>query len=98
MGRIYVSATVIAKNGKESELEQALADVVADVRAEDGCVRYDLHKSGSGGDFLFYEIWESAAHLKAHGKTSHMDTMHKATEDLVAGPVEVKLWEEVDVL
>ena len=98
MGLTYVSATVIAKDGKESELEKVLLALMVDVRAEDGCIRYDLHKSGSGKEFLFYEIWESMAHLEAHGKTPHMASMFEATENLVAGPAEVKTWEAADVL
>ena len=98
MGLTYVSATVTAKDGKESELKQALVAIVADVRAEDGCIRYDLHASDSGKTFLFYEIWESMTHLEAHGKTPHMDAMREATVDLVAEPAEVNTWQAVDVM
>ena len=98
MSLTYVSATVIAKDGRESELEQVLMALMVDVRAEDGCIRYDLHKSDSGKEFLFYEIWESMAHLKALGATPRMAAMFEATENLVAGPAEVKTWEAADVL
>ncbi len=97
MGLTYVSATVAAKDGMEKELEKVLAGVVEDVRKEDGCIRYDLHKSDYGNVFLFYEIWESPMHLAAHGKTSHMEAMREASADLVAGPAEVNTWEAVDV-
>jgi len=97
MGLTYVSATVVAKDGMESELEQALSGVVAEVRKEDGCIRYDLHKSDYGNVFLFYEIWESPAHLAAHGKTPHMDAMRDATADLVVGVAQINTWEAVNV-
>ena len=97
MALTYVSATVIAKDGKEEELEKALSAVIADVRAEDGCIRYDLHRSDYGNVFLFYEIWESEAHLAAHGKTPHIKAMQAATADLVAAPSEVNIWRAVDV-
>lgn len=97
MGLTYVSATVAAKDGMEQELEKVLSSVVAEVRKEAGCIRYDLHKSDYGNVFLFYEIWESPAHLAAHGKTPHMDAMREASADLVAGPAEVNTWEAVDV-
>lgn len=97
MALTYVSATVIAKDGKEQELEQVLAGVVAEVRKEDGCIRYDLHRSDYGNVFLFYEIWESPAHLAAHGQTPHIKAMQAASADLVAGPAEVNTWEGVDV-
>lgn len=97
MALTYVSATVAAKDGCETQLEKVLASVVDDVRREDGCIRYDLHKSDYGNVFLFYEIWESPAHLATHGATPHMDAMRKASADLVAGPPEVNTWEAVDV-
>ena len=93
----YVSATIMAKDGCETALEAELAKVVALVRAEAGCVRYDLHKSEYGNVFFFYEIWESPAHLAAHGKTPHMAAMRSATVDLVAGDASVNIWEPVDV-
>lgn len=97
MGLTYVSATVAAKDGCEAALETALSGVVAEVRAENGCIRYDLHKSVYGNVFYFYEIWESEAHLAAHGKAPHMEALHDATAELVAGPAEVNIWEAVDV-
>jgi len=97
MGLTYVSATIGAKDGCEAELEKVLSGVVAEVRAEKGCIRYDLHKSDYGNVFYFYEIWESPAHLAAHAKSAHMAAMRDATADLVAGPSEVNTWEAVDV-
>lgn len=97
MGLTYVTATIAAKEGCEAELEKVLTDVIPAVRAEAGCIRYDLHRSDYGNVFLFYEIWESPAHLAAHGKTPHMAAMREASASLVAGPAEVNTWEAVDV-
>lgn len=96
MALTYVSASIMAKDGCEAALEAELNKVVAPVRAEAGCVRYDLHRSEYGNAFLFYEIWESPAHLAAHGKTPHIVAMHAATADLVADK-SVNIWEAVDV-
>lgn len=97
MGLTYVSATVVARDGKEQELETALAGVVSEVRKEEGCLRYDLHRSDYGNVFFFYEIWESPAHLAAHAKAPHMDAMRQATADLIASSPDVNTWEAVDV-
>lgn len=97
MALTFVSATVMAKDGCEAALESELKKVVAPVREEAGCIRYDLHKSDYGNVFFFYEIWESPAHLAAHVKTPHIEAMQKATADLVAGDVVVNTWEAVDV-
>lgn len=97
MGLTYVSATVAAKDGCEAALEKELASIVEEVRKEDGCIRYDLHRSDYGNVFFFYEIWESPAHLAAHAKAPHMDAMREATADLVAGVAEVNTWEAIEV-
>lgn len=97
MGLTYVTATIVAKDGCEAELEKVLAGVVDEVRKEEGCIRYDLHRSDYGNVFLFYEVWESRPHLAAHGKTPHMEAMREATTDLVTGPAEVNTWEAIDV-
>ncbi|MBI9080615.1 MAG: antibiotic biosynthesis monooxygenase [Pseudodesulfovibrio sp.] len=94
----YVTATMIARDGMESDLEKVLVGVLADVRAEDGCLRYDLHKSDDGNTFLFYEIWQSMAALAAHGNTPHMKAMQDAAADLVAGPAKVNTWQVVAVV
>jgi quinol monooxygenase YgiN len=95
--QVYVSAVITAKDGCEAALEKELRAVVPTVRAEAGCIRYDLHRGDYGNVFLFYEIWESDAALATHAKTPHLDAMHTATADLVAGPAEVATWRSVDV-
>ncbi|WP_338668048.1 putative quinol monooxygenase [Pseudodesulfovibrio methanolicus] len=96
MAKTYVTAVIVAKEGCEALLEKELRKVVDEVRAESGCLRYDLHRSGRGDAFLFYEIWESPAHLDAHSRAPHMAAMHEATASLTACPTEVTLWEAVD--
>jgi quinol monooxygenase YgiN len=96
MAKTYVTAVIMAREGCAADLEKELRKVVEEVRAEPGCLRYDLHRSGYGNAFLFYEVWESPAHLEAHGRTPHMAAMHEATADLTACPTEVNLWEAVD--
>ena len=97
MALTYVSATIMAKDGCEAALAAELGKVVAPVRAEEGCIRYDLHKSEYGNVFFFYEIWESPAHLAAHGQTPHIRAMLEATSGLVAGEPAINTWEAVDV-
>lgn len=98
MAKTFVTATIMAKEGCEEALGVELRKVVDTVRAEEGCIRYDLHQSEYANVYLFYEIWESPAHLEAHSKTPHMAAMHEATKLLVGGPTEVNLWEAVDVV
>lgn len=97
MSLTYVSATMMAKEGCEAALEAELKKVIGPVRAEAGCIRYDLHRSEYGNAFFFYEIWESPAHLAAHAKTAHIAAMHEATAPLKEGASVVNIWQAADV-
>ena len=98
MALTYVTAVITARDGSEAALEGELRKVIPLVRAEEGCVRYDLHRSEYANVFLFYEIWESPAHLAAHARAAHMTAMREATAGLVTGPAEVNIWEAADVV
>jgi len=95
--RVYVSAVVAARDGCADALERELRRAVPLVRAEAGCVRYDLHRADYGDVFLFYEIWESDTALAAHGAAPHMTAMRRATAELVTGPAVVTTWRGVEV-
>ncbi|MBU4278279.1 MAG: putative quinol monooxygenase [Pseudomonadota bacterium] len=97
MSKVHLTAKIVAKEGQADNVEKALLAVVPTVRAENGCLRYDLHRDSRGGeDFLFYEIWESPEALKAHGQSAHMNAMREQIKDLVAGPTQISFWRAVD--
>ena len=76
MKNITVVATFQARPGKETELKEALIDLVAPTRKEAGCINYDLHVAPDDpSKFLFYENWTSNAHLDAHGQTPHIQNL-----------------------
>ena len=56
MSTVYVTAIIEALSGKAKQVGDILASVVEKVRAEPGCIRYDLHEDPQQGTFLFYEI------------------------------------------
>jgi quinol monooxygenase YgiN len=79
-----------ARPGREIELRDALLAMVAPTRAEDGCLRYDLHVDQSDpAVFAFYEVWASRAHHAAHDRTAHIDAFRAVRDDLVDAPVRV---------
>lgn len=97
MSKVYVTAKITAKPGQADNLQKELLAVVPTVRQENGCLRYDLHRqSREGNVFLFYEIWESGEALKTHGQSAHMAAMHDGIQDLLDGPSQISLWQEVD--
>ena len=76
MNTLNVLVTYIAKTGDDAvnfvaELENSGA--AAEVRKEDGCIKYDYYFSTADErEVLLVEEWESAEHQKVHMTQPHM--------------------------
>lgn len=91
--KLTVVARVKAKPGKEADVKRVLFGLVAPTRAEAGCINYDLHQSHDDAAlFLFYENWESKSHLDAHARSAHIQAFRARVGDLLAEPVEIRLF------
>ena len=75
---------VKAVPGKEERLKEVLTAMLEPTRKEPGCIAYQLYSTENTDTFFFYELWESAAHLDAHGKTPHYQQLLKDRVGLVA--------------
>ena len=96
MKTITVVATFQARPGKETELKDALIDLVALTRREAGCLNYDLHASPeSPAKFLFHENWTSQAHLDAHLKSAHIAALLPRVDELCLAFPEIRTWERI---
>nr|WP_314143831.1 putative quinol monooxygenase [uncultured Rhodococcus sp.] len=86
--RLVVSVETEAGLGdRQIEAFAALAPVV---RAEAGCLQYDLHRVvGSEERFVLLEHWESADALAAHDESPHMRDADAANKEFRAGPAQV---------
>lgn len=74
-----------AAPGRADELRAALLAIVGPSRAEDGCLRYDLHVDREDPDVLaFYEVWASVEAHRAHDRTPHIEHVRSVLPDLVA--------------
>jgi quinol monooxygenase YgiN len=94
---LTVIAHVRAKPGRESRVRQLLEGLLAPTRAEAGCINYDLHQSQTDPAlFVFYENWESEAHLDAHARSAHIQSFRKLSEETLAEPVRITKWQIVD--
>lgn len=93
--KVYVTATFSANPGCAAQLQAAAIANIPNVRAEAGCLRYDLHTDGQG-NFLWYETWESPEALAAHAASAHMAAYRVATKALVTGPSVVTKWQGLD--
>jgi quinol monooxygenase YgiN len=97
---VHESLTVIAhiraKPGQESRVRQVLQELLPPTRAEAGCINYDLHQSQTDPAlFVFYENWASEAHLEAHSKSPHIQSLRSVAGELFAGPIEITKWQVV---
>ncbi len=98
MDKYYITAVIHPKPGKEEALKTAILQNIPNVRAEKGCLRYDLHVLKDGGaKFLFYEIWADKAAFEAHRVAPHMLAYREQAKDLLAAPSDVTLWSAADV-
>jgi quinol monooxygenase YgiN len=94
--QVTVTATIKAKPGLEQQVREALMALVGPTRKEPGCINYDLHQSlDDSGLFMLYENWTSRRDLDEHLNMPYLkDFLAKAT-DILAEPVEIKLWEMI---
>jgi quinol monooxygenase YgiN len=83
------------RDGQEYLLEAELRALIAPTRKEEGCLRYDLHRSAEGpGAYLLHEIWESREHHTAHTKTDHF-LRWNARKDALLASREVGFWKQI---
>lgn len=82
MAKLVIVAHIRAKPGQEDVVRRELERVIPPTRAEDGCVKYDLHVDDEDpAHFMFYEIWETKPHWEAHQKSDHLAAMREATAE-----------------
>lgn len=76
--------------GRAEEQVQAFAWLAPQVRAEAGCLSYQLHRvSGQENRFVLTETWASAAALAAHDASEHMQDATPWLASFRAGPARV---------
>ncbi|MCI0754575.1 putative quinol monooxygenase [Teichococcus vastitatis] len=84
---LHVIAEFTARSGQEDALRQALRDVLAPTRAEDGCHEYTLLADSTQPDHLILrEQWRDDAALDAHFGQPHMKQLIARFDELLATP------------
>jgi quinol monooxygenase YgiN len=83
------------RDGQDMMLEAELRALIGPTRKEEGCLRYDLHRSVEGpGAFLLHEIWETREHHTAHTKTDHF-LRWNARKDALLASRESGFWKQI---
>ena len=70
---------------RESFVERVKSEgILSDIRAEDGCLRYDYYFSESDkNELLLIEAWETKHHQEVHIKQPHMATLRSFRDDYI---------------
>ena len=94
---IHVVAIITAKPGMRENILQAARANLAAVRAEDGCIEYNLALDADGigsfqakvgpETFVFVEKWRDTQALKAHAAAPHMAAYGAKVKDMIASRV-----------
>lgn len=93
---ITVTAKLKAKSGKEEEVKKVLDEVIPQVKQEEGTLQYTLHRSKSDPSlFFFFERYRDEEGLKYHSSTPYFKKMIAAFKELLEGPAEIELFEEI---
>ncbi|MBV4521190.1 antibiotic biosynthesis monooxygenase [Pseudomonas sp. SWRI74] len=81
---IRVVAVLLAREGKEDQVEQILRACIQPSRAEAGCLAYTLHRSiDQPGQFVFFERWSSREAIDLHRQMHHYKTLSDALIDML---------------
>ena len=96
MSEIANVATLKAFPGKSEMLGNALTQLLAPTRLEDGCRAYEVHRSSRDHDvWMVYERWISEGAADAHLKQPHVQIFLTRLPELVCGPIDVQSYAPV---
>lgn len=95
-GIVNVVAKFVAKPGQEQTLKAALTALIAPTQKDPGYIAYDLYESTQRpGEFVLVEAWESKDLLAKHLDTPHLNGFKAKAPELLASPMEVKLFADM---
>lgn len=84
-----------AREGQEILLEAELRALIGPTRKEEGCLRYDLHRTLEGpAAFLLHEVWETREHHTKHTKTPHFLRWNARKDSLIVSR-EATFWKQL---
>ncbi len=85
-----------AKQGQHLMLQSEIRALIAPTRKEEGCLRYELHRSLEDPNlFLLHEVWASRQHHQAHYQTPHFLRWDARKDSLLASR-DASFWRQID--
>lgn len=93
---IKLAILINTQPGKAGEQIAAFRQLAPLVRAEQGCLQYELSQDRHDPDrFVLLECWASQANLDAHDRSAHMIKADAASPAFRAGPATVMFLQEI---
>lgn len=86
---LSVFATVTPKPEHLSEAIAAVEGIISNTRAEEGCIRFDLHEGTQTGQLYLYEIWADRDAFDSHHVQPYTQAVYRQYESWLAAPVEL---------
>jgi quinol monooxygenase YgiN len=81
---------------KAAEFEALFRAYVEPSRAEAGCIEYHMLRDREDPTlFIFYEVWQSKAHLATHSALPHMRQFHERRMDYLRSDFAIR---EIEML
>lgn len=84
---LKLSVNYFAKPGRREEFLRRIVEggILAAIRAEEGCLRYDYYLSCQNEDeILLLEEWDTAEHQRTHMEQKHMKRLRVIKDDCIA--------------
>lgn len=84
---LKLSVNYFAKPGRREEFLRRIVEggILAAIRAEEGCLRYDYYLSCQNEDeILLLEEWDTAEHQRTHMEQEHMKRFRVIKDDCIA--------------
>ena len=87
---IQLIAILTARADREAALSDALAAIVQEVRAEPGCLRYDLYVDAADKRrMIMLEAWKTEEALGVHVESPPFRALAARFEELLDRPLEI---------
>ncbi len=94
--KIVLIARLKVKEDKIEEAKKAALAIVADSRAEEGCINYDIHQSiEDETQFFWHETWTCQAALDEHFETSFFKEFFDVVQEVAAEPPQINLTRKI---
>ena len=94
---VSVVAVLRVRPGKGAQVIDAFREVSPLVHEEPGCELYVAHLEQGGDTVVMVERWTTRADLDAHSAAAPVARLNELNAELLAGPVEIFLLDEVPI-